>query len=139
MRDDRYDPHMRRARRRRSSSLRSPGSLAGWGFVAFGVIVVLAIAFSAWYVYGTGDTVTVKVTDKERITESDGDGGVTSKYLVYTDKETFENTDTIFKGKFDSSDVYRKLHEGKTYECEVYGWRVPFMSSYRNIVKCTGA
>ena len=100
-------------------------------------------AGNAAYVLGTGETVVVTVKDKERIvetgTDSDGYPAVSSKYLIFTDKETFENTDSVLKMKFNSSDVYGALDRGSTYECEVYGWRIPAFSQYRNIVSCAPA
>lgn len=113
--------------------------LAGAGFALVVILILAAIVGGVWYTLGTKDTVTFKVEDKERITESDGDGGVTSKYLIYGDSEVFENTDTMLHGKYDSSDVYRDLHKGKRYTCEVYGKRIHFLSTYRNIVSCEAA
>ena len=73
------------------------------------------------------------VKDKERVVNRNGQG---SKYLVWSEDETFENVDSLFKGKFNSSDLYGKLEIGKTYNCRVYGWRNSFFSMYRNIIEC---
>jgi len=83
--------------------------------------------------YQTSETVTFTVTDKETKVTSDGEN-VSSKYIVFTENETFENTDLLFGGKFNSSDIQGKLKRGETYTADVYGWRVPFFSMYRNIV-----
>lgn len=86
--------------------------------------------------YNTSETVTFTVTGKERIVETSGSGetlSVDSKYLVFTDVETFENTDMLFAGKFNSSDVQGKLFVDSTYTATVYGWRIPFLSMYRNL------
>jgi len=40
----------------------------------------------------------------------------------------------MFSGKFDSSTIQGKLKVGKTYNLTHYGWRVPFLSWYENIV-----
>jgi hypothetical protein len=88
--------------------------------------------------YQTGEDVTFTVSSKERITESSGSGetlSVSSKYLVFTDVETFENTDLFFIGKFNASDVQGKLQVDSTYTMKVYGWRVPFLSMYRSVGK----
>ena len=74
------------------------------------------------------DTVNVTVTGKERVTSGDS-----SKYLIFTEGETFENTDFLFVGKFNSSDIYGKIKEGETYTFAVGGLRIPILSSYRNI------
>lgn len=56
--------------------------------------------------------------------------------LVYTDKGTFQNTDSWFPYKQDSSDLYGKLHQGGTYRCEVAGWRIGLLSTYPDLIKC---
>ena len=78
------------------------------------------------------DVFTINKT--ERVTDKDGK---TSRYLVFTDKGVFENTDSLFYLKYHSSDIYNQLASGKKYECKTVGWRVPFFSSYRNIIECT--
>ena len=60
--------------------------------------------------------------------------GKNSKYLVFTETEVFECTDSFVFWKFDSSDVYGKIHVGKTYQFQTAGWRVPFLSMYRNVL-----
>ncbi|TNE32767.1 MAG: DUF1523 family protein [Alphaproteobacteria bacterium] len=108
------------------------------------LLVVGAVALtavfggSAAYQYGTQDHVTFTVTDKDRITTGSGES-ISSKYIVSTKDasgkiEVFENTDAWLQGKFNSSDVQAELEVGKSYEADVYGWRLPFFSTYRNIV-----
>ena len=61
-----------------------------------------------------------------------------SKYLIFTKDEedrvkVIQNTDSLLKGKFNSSDIYADLKVGKTYDFDVYGFRIPFFSKYENI------
>lgn len=86
----------------------------------------LALAIQPCVKYGTAETITITVNNTERIEQS--------KYLVFTDDETFQNVDTIWYFKWNSSDVQGKLKPNQTYKVKVYGWRIPFFSSYRNIV-----
>ena len=90
-------------------------------------IVVLTLSGCS---YLTEDTLTATVTDKERITTRS-----TSRYLIYTDKETLQNSDIWIRGKFRSSDIYGKLEEGKTYDFVVCGQRIPLFNAYRNIIE----
>ena len=94
------------------------------------VLVVLSIIGYniAWF--SSSEEIEIKVNKTERINDKED-----SKYLVYTDEETFENTDVTFLGKWDSSDIQGKLHSDSTYTVVVYGWRVPFFSMYRNITE----
>lgn len=69
--------------------------------------------FISWVFFSqTQATVNVVVTGKERITYKSGDS-IRSKYLVFTDRETFENTDTVWAMKFNSSDIYGSLKDGQ--------------------------
>lgn len=101
-----------------------------------GIIFLLLSPIILNFVYqnGTTETLTITVKDKERITYS-VDKSTKSKYLIFTESETFENTDAWFSGKFSSSDLYGKLNKGESYTVKVYGFRVPFLSWYRNIVR----
>lgn len=101
-----------------------------------GIIFLLLspIILSFLYQQGTIDTVNITVTDKERVTYS-VDKSTKSKYLIFTESETFENVDAWLSGKFTSSDLYGKLNKGESYTVKVYGWRIPFLSWYRNIVR----
>ena len=100
---------------------------------ATGLLACCVVGGCVSFPHLTKDTATFKVVSKERIVESRGEG-VSSKYLVFTDGEVFKNTDCLVLWKFGSSDLQGELREGKTYRAEVYGWRIPFLSWYRNIV-----
>ncbi len=76
------------------------------------------------------ETVTATVKDKEVKRYKDR-----GKYLIFTDKGVFENTDSWIELKFNSSDLYGKLERGKSYNLRVYGWRISFLSKYRNIIR----
>lgn len=63
-----------------------------------------------------------------------------SKYLVFTrltdtdEVYVFQITDSFFHGRFDSSDLYGSIEEGKTYIFIVYGYRTEELSEYENIL-----
>lgn len=105
-------------------------------FIVFIIIVMAALPVAK---HSTQETVQLTVRDKERVTQTSSEGGVSSKYLVYTDGEVFENTDSLLNGKFDSSDVYGRLKRDQSYRCKVEGWRIPVFSMYRNILSCDPA
>jgi hypothetical protein len=83
--------------------------------------------------YLSSDTVEITVKDKERITTGSGEN-ISSKFIIYSENEVFENTDSWLFFKFNSADYQNKLEVGKTYKVKVAGWRVPFLSMYRNVV-----
>ena len=99
------------------------------------VLLVLGIlAISPIIAYTTDEVITITVEDKERVVTGSGPS-VSSKYLVYTSTGVYENTDSLWYWKWNSADVYNDLEIGETYEVKVYGFRVPFLSWFRNIVE----
>lgn len=97
------------------------------------LLILVPLFLNIFYVYGTQQDRTITVNKTERVNSTDNSS---SKYLVYTEQGVFENTDSLLRLKFNSSDVYNEVKEGKTYVCDTYGWRIPFFSQYPNIVSC---
>ena len=50
-------------------------------------------------------------------------------------KQIFQNEDTIWFLKFNSGNLLMELKAGNSYQVLVAGWRIPFFSMYRNIIK----
>ncbi len=62
--------------------------------------------------------------------------GQSGTYMVVDEEgNTYQITDLLFKGKFNSSDLYSQLEIGKKYDIETTGYRIPFLSWYKNINK----
>lgn len=98
------------------------------------IIIVLVLIFGypvAYYL--SYETIETTISDKERITTGKGDE-IKSKFLVYGEKEVFENTDSWLFFKFDSADVQNEIELDKNNKIKVAGWRVPFFSWYRNVI-----
>lgn len=92
-------------------------------------IAVLALILAV--AVGCGEEakpVTATVSKSERVCFKTKD----CRYLVYTDTETFEITDTF--SRHNSADVYGKIQNGKKYEFKVIGFRSESTSKYRNIM-----
>jgi len=103
--------------------------------VYFAIALFLVAAITGCTIHNTTqDTVAVTVTGKERVTKKSGNA-VESYYLIFTDTETFKNEDSLWALKFNSSDLYGSLREGQTCELTVVGFRVNWLSMYRNIIE----
>jgi len=97
-------------------------------------LIIALVPIKIWIHFGTMETVSgYIIQDKERITTG-SDKSIESKYLIFTDRETFENTDSTLSLKFNSSDIYGAIPIGGTCDFKVTGIRIPFFSSYRNII-----
>lgn len=69
----------------------------------------------------------IAVEEKERGTEK-------SPYLIYTADSVYSVEDSLWFGDFRASDRYNQLDVGKTYRCNVAGWRFGLLSWYPNII-----
>ena len=94
-------------------------------WVVLAIVLVPLLTYPVAY-YLSADTVTLTVTYKERVED---------RYLIYSDEGVYENTDSYIFLKFNSSKLYNDIKPGKQYTAKVAGWRVPFLSMYRNVIK----
>lgn len=128
-------------------SLRRHSYLSGGGWGTAGVVgviaiavILLAVAYGGYQAVYKGTETTVNhalVTDKDRVCDSTtSSGSQTCRYLIFTDKGTFEITDIPFQ-RTNSSDVYGQIRENRTYNFQVMGWRNEWSSTYQNILSYT--
>jgi len=96
------------------------------------IIGIIGIKLSG---YGNRQTIRTTVTDKERITNSNGEGRIVSYYLIYTEAGTLKLEDEFLYGNFNSSDWYGQIRQDSTYTFETIGYRIGYLSEYPNIVK----
>lgn len=100
------------------------------------IFVVVVLPFGSCWHFSHNDRTDV-ITVKEKTVKVDSNS---SRYLIFCKKEdgtteVFENTDDMLRGKFNSSDVYMKLKNKHKYRIISVGIRIPFLSTYRNIIK----
>ena len=94
------------------------------------VIILMSFLVYPLALFSSSDIVEDCVTKTERINKSNE-----SYYLVFAENEVYKNEDSFIRFKFNSSDFYRDIKEEECYEFTVQGWRIPFLSMYRNIYK----
>ena len=104
-----------------------------WFLVCPFLIIGLIIFISIIPLFNSTTYTNVTVVDKSYSGESDG-------YLVWVEDENgtqyeLQNEDILLRGKFNSSTIQGKLKEGEKYNITTVGWRIPFFSSYPNIVE----
>lgn len=98
-----------------------------WVIITLGIII--GVVYFMTLGYQNEETHVCTVQDKwvKR-------GGKSSdKYLVQCGNEVYEITDLLFKGKFNSSDIYANLKIGNKYEITTTGYRFELFSMYKNI------
>lgn len=106
------------------------GNAIGFGF--FAIFLFFAVMINV-ISYMNSDQVVFTVTDKQAKLVCDGEDSCSNKYMIYTDRTTYEITDSVLLFRFDSSDVYGGIKIGETYRADAYGWRIPFFSMYQNL------
>lgn len=101
-----------------------------WYIAAKVAFITISIITQPFFHYTTQKHVIFTVEKMERVSY-----GESSRYLIFTKNETFENKDSIAFFKFNSSDIYNQMNEGETYRAKVAGARIPFFSRHRNIIE----
>lgn len=99
-----------------------------WKVSLVALFILFCLGAWATFPYWTYETVTVLVTDKE------GQVGV-GNLTIFTTTETFKNHDSKRYLKFRSGDLQGRFVIGEEYTVGVYGWRIPPLSKFRNIVR----
>ena len=56
-------------------------------------------------------------------------------FIIDENKNAYIIQDLLFKGKFNSTDLYNQMEIGKKYRIETTGYRIHFLSRYKNINK----
>jgi hypothetical protein len=98
------------------------------------ILLVIAVGLNTLYVFGTAgeDTIRIKRLDHKVVKAGDS---VSDEYLVFTEENgVYKNVDCILRLKFSSSDLQGSLEPGKKYKIQFYGWRIPALSHYPNII-----
>lgn len=102
--------------------------------IVYTLILILGLGFMFSFVgieYSNNQV--IEITIKDKYIKS---GSKSGKYLVVdTNNNTYQITDLMFKGKFNSTDIYNSLEIGKTYKVETSGKRIHIFSWYQNINK----
>ncbi len=94
------------------------------------LIGIAAVILLILYSYFVADTVETKITDAQ-MTKVDG------RYMIATEYRPLVNYDVWYRFKFNSGTVQNEAIrlKGKKVKIKKYGWRIPFLSRYENVVK----
>jgi hypothetical protein len=95
------------------------------------VIAAIALCIlTVLYSYFIPDTVMTRITDAQ-MTKVDG------RFMIATEERPYVNYDAKYRFKFNSGTVQNDAIrlKGKAVRIKKYGWRVPVLSWYENVVK----
>lgn len=95
------------------------------------LVILMVLVCSIPFYYSSKEITQIQVSEKT-VKYHEGD----AKYLVFSESgDVYQVTDTFMLMHFTASNVYGELKEGKNYTIITYGWRVPILSMYKNIVE----
>lgn len=105
-------------------------------FILVAAIILLSLAVYGIFIdYTNEEVIAIEVKDKYIKRQGTGDKIRDVYMIVDSDNNTYQITDLLFKGKFNSTDLYNTFQIGQVYLVEVSGIRNHFFSMYRNINK----
>jgi hypothetical protein len=94
--------------------------------ILIGIVVCLLLVL---YSYFVADTIVTRITDAQ-MTKVDG------MYMIATEDRPFVNYDAKYRLKLNSGTVQNDAVRlrGKMVRIKKYGWRIPIISIYENVV-----
>lgn len=95
-------------------------------FVLAVIILVIVPAIYTGASYQHKETHQGTITDKYNKSQDKED----KFYIVLDNKQVIENSDLLFKGKFDSADIQARLKVGDKVEVKTIGYRIHFLNLY---------
>ncbi len=100
------------------------------GFAVAAVLIGLAILVGVFlFSYFIPDTVQTRITDAQLTM-------VDRYFMIATEDRPLVNHDAKYRLKFDSGNIQNEAIrlKGKEVRIRKYGWRIPFLSMYENVV-----
>ena len=97
---------------------------------ALAVVVGIGCVMHAGYAYGTKDTQEIEVQSKYQIFNKLG----TAFAINTSDGRQMIIPASLWYWQFDVPEQWNSMQVGKKYNVDVYGFRIPFLALYPNIV-----
>jgi hypothetical protein len=93
------------------------------------ITAIMVLILTLLYSYFIADTVETRITDAQ-MTKVDG------RFMIATEYRPFVNEDVWYRLKWDSGTVQNDAIrlKGKPVRIKKYGWRIPILSRYENVV-----
>ena len=93
------------------------------------VTAITVLILTLLYSYFIADTIQTRITDAQ-MTKVDG------RFMIATEYRPFVNEDVWYRLKWDSGTVQNDAIrlKGKPVRIKKYGWRIPVLSQYENVV-----
>lgn len=109
----------------------------------YGICIAILLVAAFYFIYLPCQKASFeREWDIHVVTTTTKNTGKSGKYIVIGDdregtRHSFEVTDCLLKGRFDSTDVWGSIEEGGYYHFVTGGNRIPIVSCYPNIYEVT--
>jgi hypothetical protein len=104
-------------------------------FIIVSVLLVIGYVFANKVQTEIVEDKVIKLVEHLEINRNKGNKATNYRYMVVCEKETYIVESNIFQGKFNNSDIFYRIQEGKTYRFKVSGIGKSFATDYRNIIE----
>lgn len=104
------------------------GFSEGSPLLAIGLGLVM-ITGNATYAYSTKKDIKIVPKNKYQLYHNH-----TSLYINDNENKQYKVPTSFWYWQWDATEIWNSLEVGKTYEVKVYGWRIPVMGLYPNII-----
>ena len=101
--------------------------------IFFSSITLFGVIVHGCYAYGTNKSETILVEDKYTFTEK-GFSQFCISAQNKSKKEQYLIPHSIWYWQFDVNEKYQSMEKNKFYNITYYGYRIPFLGIYPNIV-----
>jgi hypothetical protein len=93
------------------------------------LVAVVLLVLTVLYSYFIADAIVTRITDAQ-MTKVDG------RFMIATEDRPFVNFDATYRFKFNSGTVQNDAIrlKGRIVRIKKYGWRLPILSWYENVV-----
>ena len=93
------------------------------------ITAIIVLILTLLYSYFIADTIETRITDAQ-MTKVD------ERFMIATEYRPFVNEDVWYRFKWDSGTVQNDAIrlKGKPVRIKKYGWRIPVLSRYENVV-----
>jgi len=107
-------------------------------FITLLIGVVFTIIIIMLFPHFIRNTYKVTITNKQIVQKNN-----TKEYLIYAQTDSgelkvFVVTNNLLELQFNSEDLYWAVAINRKYEIRAYGFNIPMLSDYQNIVKIKG-
>lgn len=117
------------------NKIKNQNKISNFIYIIAAALIAVVIIGLVTTSYQNQQNYTITITDKQVKNSKES-----STYLIFAttkdgEQKVFKDSDLLFIGKFNSSDLFGEMQTGKTYKVTTLGYRFQILSMYQNIIQ----